>query len=315
MNSTPDVVVLGHHGCGARTLRVHHMPVPGETITGWDPKILKDGGKGSHQAIVICRLGGSAAFIGKIGSDEQSEISRDWLIEEGVNIKHLLRSRQSQPQGGLILIDDNGGNSIISVRGIRHTLSFEEVQASIKDLKNAKIFITGFEIPVETALKGAKLAKELGMLTILNPAPAPDEHIESEMNFIDILIPNEPEAKSLLGLDLQETYAPIVLAKALKEKHKVGSVIITMGGEGVYGFDGQNAWEVPPIKVNPVDTTGAGDAFIGSFAWSLLSNIDLIEAVRWGNYYAALSVTREGTIDAFPYYAEIIEFIGEKSPK
>jgi ribokinase len=314
MNSTPDVVVLGHHGCGANRVRVHHIPVPGETITAWDSQILKDGGKGSHQAIVISRLGGSSAFIGKIGSDDQSETSIQWLVEDRVNIKHLLRSSQKQPQAGLIMVDDNGVNSIVMVEGIRNTLTYEEVKPCIEDFKSAKIFITNFEIPVKTALAGAKLAKELGMLTILNPAPAPEEPMEV-LDYIDIIIPNEPEAKCIAGIDLNTELDPFEASVKIREIYRVDVVIITMGGSGVFGYDGENSWKIPPIPVDVVNTTGAGDAFIGGFAWSLLNKNDMQQAMEWGNYVAALSVTREGTITAFPKLSEVRDFIGKQKQR
>ncbi len=306
--STPDVVVLGHHGCGGMRVRVHHMPVPGEQVTAWDPQLLKDGGKGSHQAIVISRLGGNSAFIGKVGSDEQSEASVQWLLDDRVNIKHLLRSGQKQPQAGLIMVDDAGVNSIVSVPGVRSTLTFEEVRPCIEDFKGAKMFVTGFEIPVKTALAGAKLAKELGMLTILNPAPASDEPFGT-LEYIDVIIPNEPEAKSLAGLDLHGDLDPLATSVKIREMFKVGTVIITMGAGGAFGFNGDDCWRIPPIPVSAVNTTGAGDAFIGGLAWALLQGKSVLDAMTWGNYVAALSVTREGTIDAFPRLKEVEEFI------
>jgi ribokinase len=311
MNLYQDVVVLGHHGCGGNRVRVHHMPVPGETIIAWDNQIIKDGGKGSHQAIVICRLGGKAAFIGKIGSDEQSKISKEWLVEDGVNIKHLLHSNLKLPHAGLIMVDDEGVNTIIMVEGVRNTLTYEEVKPGIEDFKRAKIFITNFEIPIRTALEGAKLAKSLGMMTILNPAPAPEQKI-GELDFIDIIIPNEPEAKSMADKDLNAEFDPLDASVRIRQKYKVGKVIITLGADGVFGFDGIKSWRVPPIPVKAVNSTGAGDAFIGSFAWALLNGKDVLKAMEWGNYYAALSVTKEGTITSFPTLKEVESFIKNK---
>jgi len=305
----PDIVVLGHHGCGGNGVRVHHVPVIGETVTAWGFHFHKDGGKGSHQAIVINRLGGHSAFIGKIGTDERSEVAKQWLLDDGVNIKHLIRNDQIHPIIGLKMIDDNGDNAIISIKGgVQAELTFEEVKHCIEDFKAAKIFITGFEISVRTALEGAKLAKQLGMLTILNPAPARDESM-GILDYIDIFIPNESEAKSIAGIDLHADFNPNELLIKIKEKYKVGTVIITAGGEGVFGFDGKNSWRIPPIPVKVIDTTGAGDAFIGSFAWSLSKGNEILKAMEFGNYAAALSVTRAGTIPAFPTFSEVEEFI------
>lgn len=309
----PDIVVLGYHGVGGNAVRVHHVPVIGETVTAWDFHFHKDGGKGSHQAMVINRLGGSSAFIGKIGTDEQSEVAKQWLLDDGVDIKHLLRSDEIHPIIGLKMIDDNGDNAIISIKSdYQSELTFEEVRQCIEDFKSVKIFITCFEIPVKTALNGAKLAKQLGMLTILNPAPARDEQI-GILDYIDILIPNETEAKSMVGIDLHTDFNPLDLMVKIKDKFKVGAVIITAGSGGVFGFDGENTWKIPPIQVKVVDTTGAGDAFIGSFALSISQGNDIAKAMEFGNYVAALSVTRYGTIPAFPSLNEVEEFIRKNS--
>jgi ribokinase len=305
----PDIVVLGYHGVGGNAVRVHHVPVIGETITAWDFHFHKDGGKGSHQAMVINRLGGRSAFIGKIGTDERSEVARQWLLEDGVNLEHLLRSDQISPIIGLKMIDDNGDNAIVSIKGeVQDELTFTEAKPCIEDFKSANIFITGFEIPVKTALEGAKLAKQLGMVTILNPAPARDESM-GDLDYIDIFIPNESEAKSIAGIDLHADFHPDELMVRIKEKYKVGTVIITAGRHGVYGFDGINSWRILPIPVEVIDTTGAGDAFIGGFAFSLSKGNEIAKAIEFGNYVAALSVTRYGTIPAFPSLSEVEDFI------
>lgn len=306
----PDIVVLGAHSYGGNVVRVHHVPVIGETVTAWDFHFHKDGGKGSHQAIVINRLGGHSAFIGKIGCDERSEIARGWLVEEGIDLRHLLCSEKIHPTVGLKMIDDNGDNAIVSVKSEvpEDRLEFEEVRHSIEDYKGAKIFITGFEIPLKTALDGARLAKQLGMLTIVNPAPALQEPL-GLLDYIDILIPNELEAKSLVGIDLQAEFNPGELLVSIKEKYKVGIVIITAGEEGAYGFDGKKLLRVSPMPVVAVDTTGAGDAFIGGLALSLSRRQEIVKAMEFGNAVAALSVTCKGTIQAFPLLAEVEEFI------
>jgi ribokinase len=305
----PDIVVLGHHGSGGNVVRVHHVPVIGETVTAWDFHFHKDGGKGSHQAIVINRLGGLSAFIGKVGSDERSEVARQWLLEDGVNIEFLLRSDQIHPTTGLKMIDDNGDNAIVSIEGgEQDQLTFEEAKPCLEEFKYSKIFITGFEIPVRTALEGAKLAKQLGMVTILNPAPAQVGSM-GILDYIDIIIPNESEAKSIVGVDLHADFKPYELLVRIKDKYKVGKVIITAGREGVFGFDGMNSWKIPPVSVKAIDTTGAGDAFIGGFALSLSKGNQIVKAMEFGNYVAALSVTRAGTIPAFPLLSEVEEFV------
>jgi ribokinase len=191
---------------------------------------------------------------------------------------------------------------------VQDELTFTEAKPCIEDFRSAKIFITGFEIPVKTALEGARLAKQLGMITILNPAPAREESM-GDLDYVDIFIPNESEAKSIAGIDLHADFRPNDLMVKIKEKYKVGTVIITAGRHGVFGYDGKNFWEISPIPVDVIDTTGAGDAFIGGFALSLSKGSEIVKAIEFGNYVAALSVTRYGTIPAFPSLPEVKDFI------
>jgi ribokinase len=308
MTKAPGILVLGYHGCGARQVRVHHIPAVGETVEAWDLKIIKDGGKGSHQAIMIGRLGGDVGFIGKIATDDQADAAKQWLIDDHVDVTHLLRMEYKLAGAGMIMIDDEGNNAIVSVRGIRKTLTFDEVKPCIEDFKTSNIFITGFEIPLNTALEGAKLAKSLGMLTILNPAPAPQEPI-GVLDYIDIIIPNETEAKVLADYDVHQDVSPLELARIIKSKYKVGSVIITLGSNGSMAYDGQESWQVKPLNVRVVDTTGAGDVFIGAFTYAFNNGKSMRASMEWANYVAALSVSRPGSIPSFPTLVEVEEFI------
>lgn len=308
MTRAPEIVVLGHHGCGARQVRVQHVPVIGETVIAKGFKIVKDGGKGSHQAMVIGRLGGDVGFIGKIATDEQSDAARQWLIDDHVDITHLLRMDYQLAGAGMIMVDDQGNNAIVSVPGIRATLKFEEVKPCIENFKGSKYFITGFEIPIPTALEGARLAKSLGMLTILNPAPAPQEPI-GVLDYIDILIPNETEAMILAGFSVQDEVEPAELAKILREKYQVKTIIITLGEKGALCDDGKDCFTVRTAKVKPVDSTGAGDTFIGAFTLALDEGKNIRDAMIWANYAAALSVSRSGSIPSFPTRDELEKFI------
>ena len=160
MGNAPDVVVVGAHGCGAGVCRVHHMPVAGETIEAWDYHIIRDGGKGSHQAMVIGKYGGSAAFIGKLGTDTRSDIGISWLVEHHLNIDHLVRSEDYKKHNGagIMMIDDNGDNVIVNVKGEIKYLTFDEARPGIDAFRDAEVFITGFEVPLDTALRSARLA-------------------------------------------------------------------------------------------------------------------------------------------------------------
>lgn len=308
--SIPDVVVLGAHGSGGNMVHVDHVPVPGESIIAKDFQVFKDGGKGAHQALVVSRLGGSSAFIGKVNIGPRCDAARQWLVDEGVDVMHLLREGQESAHAGLIMVDDDKVSTIVSVPGWRHTLSAEESAPAIRDYAGAKYFVTGFEIPVQTALEGAKMAKELGMITVLNPAPIATEPL-GILDFIDIVIPNEAEAKGLAGVDTRSEVAPEELVSMIREKHKISTVVLTLGADGAYGTDGSQTWQVESISVDVVNTTGAGDAFIGTLIWGLASGKAMDEAMVYANTCAGISVSREGTIDSFPTLVEVEVLIGE----
>lgn len=310
MSTVFDVVVLGAQICGGNRVRVHHLPVPGETVIAWDYHVYKDGGKGGHQAIVVSRLGGRSVFIGKIGGGPDGDMAVKLLTDDGVDVSFLVRSDELQPRPGLQLITDDGNNAIISIKGIGHTLTFEDAQSRLEDLKDARIFITGFEIPVSTALRSAKLAKSFGMFTILNPAPM-QEIIDESLEYIDILAPNEVEAKALLGVPIGEPADMERVSQLLLDKYRVGAVLITMGDKGALYRSPSQVFTVPVIPVRAVNTTGAGDCFIGAFAWALSSGQSIEQAVRLGNCAAAFSVTKDGSIDSFPYRHELDAFVEE----
>jgi|GEM_PF-143491 ribokinase len=306
---SPQIISLGYHGTGARVVRVHHIPAVGESVRAWDFQIIKDGGKGSHQAMVIGKYGGSVGFIGKMGIDEQSDEAITWLIEHNVDIRNLLRVEYKGRGSGLILVDDNGDNAIISVDDIRKTLTFEEVQPLIKNYEQAQVFITGFEIPEETALSSAKFAKSLGQITILNPSPAPIQPMEN-LCFIDFLVPNETEAKVLLGIESDEYVEPMTLAKSLVEKFNVGNVILTLGSRGALFFNRDESFIVDPFKIEAVDPIGAGDTFLGSFVFAYwVEHLTIFESLVWANAAAAISVSRKGSIPSFPTRDEVNKYI------
>lgn len=311
--TTPEIISLGYHGCGARTVRVHHIPRVGETVRAWDYKLIKDGGKGSHQAMVIGKLGGSVGFIGKNAKDEQSDIGVSWLSEHHVNISKLIRVDYEGRGNGMILIDDDGNNAIISVDDIRKELNFEEVAPLIEDWKDASVFITNFEIPLDTALQAAKLAKDLGMFTILNPSPAPTESI-GDISYVDMLVPNETESKVLLGYDLDSYADPEEMARKLSEKFHLPAVLMTLGDQGALYYDREHLYHASPIIVKAVDPIGAGDTFLGSYVFSYWNKQKSVEdSLNWANHAAALGVSRPGSIPSFPTYDEVEAFIRNKN--
>ncbi len=310
MNKIPDVVVMGSHAAGTGQARVHKLPSPGESITAWKFNIIKDGGKASHKAMILSKYGVNVGFIGMMGTDQRSKIGIQWLIDHHVNIDKLLLvdDYRISEAGSLMLLDDNGNNMIIMIESVKKRLTFEQAEPLIKDYKDAKIFITDFEIPFDTAMKGIKLAKELGMYTVLNPSPIPDQPL-GILDFVDLICPNETEAKMMLEIPLSATYDPLDLCERLIKRYQVRQVVITLGADGAIYHDKDETCSVPSLKIKAVDPSGAGDNFISSFLYAHnICGKSISTAMDWANHAAALSVSRPGSIDSFPTKQEVDAF-------
>jgi ribokinase len=196
---------------------------------------------------------------------------------------------------------------MVSSLGANAEITLEDVEASIADLPDAGVLLTQFEIPIQVALQSLQLARQEGLLTILNPAPAPETML-SGLDSADILVPNETEARLLLGSPVEQDMDNLWLAKALREQTGTGVVLITIGERGVVGCDAQGAWSVNPPEVKVIDTSGAGDAFCAALAVALVEGKSVREASAWACRVATLSVTRQGTIPAYPTRAEVEAF-------
>jgi len=193
---------------------------------------------------------------------------------------------------------------MVTSMGANAELNIEHIDVALSNLKTAKVLLTQFEIPAKVALHAARAGQKYGMTTIINPAPAVRVSV-SELHVADILVPNESEAKELLGIPQDKDWNPLDMAAELIEKSKSKCVIITLGEQGIVGIDRQSIWQVkqPPIKVT--DTSGAGDVFCAALAVRILGGDRYKKASEWACKAAALSVTRSGTIPAFPYIREL----------
>jgi ribokinase len=305
--SGTEVVVVGHHGVG-RIIRVHAFPKPGETVTSLGQLDVNDSGKGGNQAICLGLLGSSTAFIGKVGDDEIGHLGAEWMAERGVDTSGIIFSQEMKSSQGYVFIDDQGQNTIINGFRLKDYISFEELKPAIQDHATARFFLTGFEIPVQVALQCTRFAKELGMFTIVNPSPAPNKEI-GDLSYVDLLIPNEIEARCMLGSIENKELSILDIARGIRQKYNVKTLIITLGSDGLIGLDAQGDWRYPKLEVNIVDTLGAGDAFVGGLIWSLTENKTLRESSWCGNCVAALSVTKQGSFPSYPNKKEVIELI------
>lgn len=299
------VLVLGSFVADV-AFRTARLPAWGETLMG-SGFALGPGGKGSNQAVAAARAGANVQMASKLGDDAFGELARKTWAEAGIN-DSLTKNCLTPTGSAAILIDEvRGENGIIVVPGACFTITPEEVDALAGAIRSAHILLTQLEMPVEVVERGLKIAREAGVTTILNPAPAPQKPLpDSMLALADFLVPNESEAAILTGLPV-ETAEQAERAAAVLQERGARNVILTLGARGalVRTADGVSTI-VDAFRAGPViETTGAGDAFCGGFAAALAEDMPLLDAVRFGCATAGISVTRHGTAPSMPRREEI----------
>jgi ribokinase len=299
------VLVLGSFVADV-AFRASRLPVWGETLMGSN-FALGPGGKGSNQAVAAARAGAQVKMACKLGDDTFGQLARKTWADAGIDAS-LTKNCDTATGAAAILIDEvRGDNGIIVVPGACFTITAEEVDAMAGAIREAHIFLTQLEMPVKIVERGMKIARDAGVTTILNPAPAPPAPLpDSLLALADYVVPNESEAAILTGLPVESVEQAERAAAALLQRG-ARNVILTLGARGalVRTADGSSTI-VDSFNAGPVvETTGAGDAFCGGFAAALAEDMPLIDAVRFGCATAGISVTRHGTAPSMPKRAEI----------
>ena len=290
-------------------VRVARHPRPGETLLGSD-YVTHPGGKGANQAVAAARLGGAVRFVGRVGADAFGERLAAALAHDGVDIAALGRS--ARPSGvAFIQVDERGQNSIVVSPGANHDLSVADLSAEEADaaLATASVLMLQLEVPRDVVLAAAAVARRAGALVMLNLAPArrlePDQLAD-----VGLLLVNEHEAAIQLGTEA-EGKTPEEWAVALCRL--VPNVVITLGAEGAVWASGAKSGKVQAFKVEPVDTTAAGDAFAGALAYYLARAGSWAEdaAVRFASAAGALATTRPGAQPSLPALADVTAMLRE----
>lgn len=298
-----SVVVLGIFVADL-AFKAPRLPVMGETILG-SGFASGPGGKGSNQAIAAARAGGKVGIITRIGSDTFGEMARQAWQADGVDTTAVIEDADAPTGAAFIFVSTaTGNNAIIVESGAAARLSPADVRSAARMMANAKVFMTQFEQPIETAIEGLKVARQCGAVTILNPAPAlpVDDAI---YGLCDYVTPNETEAATLTGLPVGNEDQALAAAKEFVRRG-ARNALITLGEKGALLHGGAGTHIVPAFQVaRVVDTTGAGDAFNGGFAVALAEGQSPMDAVRFGCATAALSVQKPGTAPSMPTRAEI----------
>ena len=272
------------------------LPEAGQTLAG-QLFTTGFGGKGANQAVMAAHCGAEVHFIGKLGNDVFGTAIADNFVKVGIQSQYVDRSES--PNGvAHIWVDGRGENRIIIIPGANHEIEISRAVDAINSIAELQIVVAQCEIKQEVTTAAFKAAKARGCITILNPAPYQELSAEL-LDITDWLIPNETEFRELHGsLPTSDD--------VLKSFRPGKSSIVTLGSEGaVYISPQGELHRVSAPKVSVVDTTGAGDSFVGSFAYSLASGKDPIEAMSFGIKVASLSVTRKGAQSSYPDQAEI----------
>lgn len=289
-------------------VRSAHLPAPGETILGGE-FITVPGGKGANQAVAAARLGSQVTMVGRVGQDDFGLTLRQNLVREGIDVSHLETDPDASTGVALITVDQSGQNTIVVASGANMRLTPAEVERAFAQLTSFDMVVLQLESPLECVGTAARLGHQHGARVILNPAPARPLPA-SLLAMVDVLVPNETETGILTGFSIGRP-AEVEIAGQQLLNLGVGGVVITLGGRGALAIPARKepAFYLPAYPVKAVDTTAAGDAFIGGLATGLGEGLPLPEAVRLGNAAGAISVTRLGAQPSLPSRSEVTQFL------
>ena len=299
------IVVVGSSNTDM-VIRVPRIPGAGETLLGGE-FLTAAGGKGANQAVGAARAGGKVALIARVGRDIFGDQAIAGLRRDGVDVSCVFRDKLTPSGVALIFVAKDGENSIAVAGGANAKLSPADVKKATGVIRFAALLVAQLETPLATVTAAVEVAEKAGVQVILNPAPARPLP-NSLLKRISVLTPNETEAELLTGIKVTDSAAAAKACSKLRSRG-VGTVILTLGERGAYLADANGQKLVPGFKVKTVDSTAAGDIFNGALAVALAEGKTVLDAVRFANAAAALSVTRLGAQPSAPTRADIEKFL------
>ncbi|OAS85991.1 MULTISPECIES: ribokinase [Metabacillus] len=294
-----NVVVVGSINMDL-VIFTKRFPKNGETIIGNDFRRIP-GGKGANQAVAAKRLGANVDIIGCVGDDLYGKELQSIFENEGIGTDYIHAVPNKNTGVAFITVNQQGENSIILSQGSNSNLSPKLIRKAEQVIKKAHVLLLQLEVPVESVIESVKIAKKYKIPIILNPAPAIELNA-TLLEHIDYLTPNETESKQILGRDFGTNEEIINTLKGIGVKH----IIVTLGENGVvFNNHAEEIIQLDALKVNAVDTTGAGDAFNAAFGVSIAEGKTITESIHFAQTVAAYSVTKSGAQPSFPYSREL----------
>jgi ribokinase len=297
----PSVLVIGSSNTDL-IIKAARIPKPGETILGGE-FARAAGGKGANQAVAAARAGGAVTLIARVGRDANGEGALAGFAADGINVKHVIRDPKRPSGVALILVDQNGENSIAVASGANDRLCPADVRKSKEAFRRAQVVLLQLETPLPTVAASVALAAAAGVRVVLNPAPARPLPAQL-LKLVYLLTPNESEAELLTGVAVTNEATAARAADKLRRRG-VQNVVITMGARGAFVAGKDVRQMIPGFKVKAVDTTGAGDVFNGALVVALAEGLPLLGAAQFASAAAAISVTRFGAQPSAPTRTEI----------
>jgi ribokinase len=298
-----EIVVVGSLNMDL-SIQVPRIPSPGETISGGN-LLTNAGGKGANQAIACACLGKKVAMVGCVGNDDFGRSLKNGLNTKGVDTRSIAESSSAPTGTAMIMVDGKGENCIVLSIGANRFVNIDTTAE--ESIRRAKILLLQLEIPVNVVVNAIEIANRWNVPVLLNPAPAipiPEQILSK----VDYLVPNETEAALLTDIQIKdnstaEKAAGVLLAKGAK------TVIITRGADGALMMDANETMHIPAFTVNAVDTTGAGDAFIGGLATAIIEGKDRKTTLEFASAAGALASTKPGAQVSLPCRHEVDAFI------
>lgn len=295
------IIVIGSSNVDM-VVRTSHLPAPGETILGGE-FFMNQGGKGANQAVAIKRLGGNLIFMAKLGNDVLGRQSVGYFKKEGIDTRYIALDEDSASGVALISVDDHAENSIVVASGANMLLNEQDVDKMLEEMCEGDILLMQLEIPLQTVEYAARKAFGKGVKVVLNPAPA--RSLPKELfRHLYMVTPNRIEAEMLTGIKIAndadvEKVAEEICAMGVK------NVIITLGSKGCLIREEGVSYRIDAFKVEPVDTTAAGDTFNGALCVGLSEGMDLKQAAVMASKASSIAVTRMGAQSSIPYREEL----------